>query len=147
MSYREIVEASTRKTQYAKIAPPCSEREIEQTEAYVGYSFPEPLKNLLRELNGDGWFLLSAEQICENVRLNREILREAFDDEKEFAERVGQYILFATNGCGDYYGYHVQENGTVDESALYIWEHETFESKIVARDIPELIRKYYNDEI
>lgn len=116
MSYRELAQIGIARTKYGKIAPPCSENEITATEAYSGYSFPEELKRLLRELNGDGRFLLSAEEIRENVRLNREILREAFEDEAEFFEKVDRHIFFATNGCGDYYGYRVLDDGTTDES-------------------------------
>lgn len=56
-------------------------------------------------------------------------------------------FFFATNGCGDYYCYRVSENGEVDTSGIYIWEHEEFETHYVAKDIRDAIIKYYNDEI
>ena len=42
--------------EYAHLEPPCPEEEIAQAEAAVGYPFPEELKALLRETNGDHWF-------------------------------------------------------------------------------------------
>ena len=38
-------------------------------------------------------------------------------------------------------------NGETDTSAIYIWEHELFEIREVAKDLIDLIKKYYNDEI
>ena len=83
----------------------------------------------------------------ENVRLNREILVNAFDDVEQFNEKVNHYIFFATNGCGDYYCYRVLPGGEVDSSAIYLWEHETYDCHIVANDLSDVIYKYYNDEI
>lgn len=83
----------------------------------------------------------------ETVKLNREILAEVFDDIDEFNEKVDRHIFFATNGCGDYYCYRVLPNGEVDASAIYIWEHETYETHFVANNIPEFIGRYNNSEI
>ena len=68
-------------------------------------------------------------------------------DEDEFEAKVNRFLFFATNGCGDYYCYRVLENGKTDTTAIYIWEHELFETREVAKDIPDLIRRYYNDEV
>ena len=144
--YRELIEKLTEKHQWAKVQEPCSEKEIGEAESYVGFAFPEELKNLLRETNGDHWFLLSAEEMMDQVRRNREILSEYLEPE-EFEEKVNRFIYFASNGCGDYYGYRVLENGETDTSAIYIWEHELFEVREVAKDISDLITKYYNNEI
>lgn len=46
-----------------------------------------------------------------------------------------------------YYCYRVLENGETDTTAIYIWEHELFEIREVAKDIANLITKYYNDEV
>ncbi len=125
---------------------PCPEHEIESAEEYVGFEFPEELKALLRETNGNRDFLLSAERIVSTVKANREFYTEYFDEE-EFEEKINYFLPFATNGCGDYYGYRILENGETDSSAIYIWEHELFEIRKVAKNISQLISKYYNDEI
>ena len=65
----------------------------------------------------------------------------------EFEEKVNRFVYFASNGCGDYYCYRVLPNGETDASAIYIWEHELFEVREVAKDIPDLIIKYYNNEV
>lgn len=144
--YRELIEKLIVGHNWAKLQEPCSEREIKEAEDYIGFEFPEELKDLLRETNGDHWFLLSAEEIVDNVKRNREILTEYLDAD-EFEEKVNRFIGFATNGCGDYYGYRVLANGKTDTRAIYIWEHELFEIRMVAKDISDLITKYYNDEI
>lgn len=71
--YRELIEKLTAGNQWAKVQEPCPEEEIQKAEEYVGFTFPEELKALLRETNGDHWFLLSAERIISHVRENREI--------------------------------------------------------------------------
>lgn len=145
--YRELLNELIQNHDWAKLQEPCPEKEIKKAEKYVGYPFPEELKALLRETNGDRWLLLSAKEIMENVERNRSILGECFDDAEEFSERVGRYIFFATNGCGDYYCYRILPDGKADTTAIYMWEHETFDCLIVAKDIRDLICKYYNDEV
>lgn len=144
--YRELLEKLTKEHSWAKLQEPCPEEEIIKAEEYVGFSFPEELKNLLRECNGDHWFLLSAEQIINNVKINREIFPEFFEA-KEFEEKVNRFVFFATNGCGDYYCYRVLENGETDAAAIYLWEHELFEIREVATNLIDLITKYYNGEV
>lgn len=144
--YRELIAEAIKNNSWAQLQEPCLETEIKKAEEYVGFNFPEELKALLRETNGDHWLLLSLNEIIDNVKRNREILAEYLEPD-EFEEKVNRNIYFATNGCGDYYCYRVLADGTVDASAIYIWEHELFEIREVAKDIPDVIAKYYNDEI
>ena len=144
--YKELIEKLTVNNKWANVQAPCPEEEIQRAEEYVGFAFPEELKALLRETNGDHWFLLSAEQIINHVKSNREIFPEYLDSD-EFEKRVNRFVFFATNGCGDYYCYRVLENDETDTTAIYIWEHELFEIREVAKDLAELITKYYNDEV
>lgn len=144
--YRELIGKLIAGNNWAKLQEPCPENEIAMAEEYIGFTFPEELKALLRETNGDGWFLLSTEEIIRNVKTNREIFPE-FLETDEFEEKVNRFVFFATNGCGDYYCYRVLENGETDPSAIYIWEHELFEIREVAKNIADLITKYYNNEV
>ena len=144
--YRELLEKLTIGHRWARLQKPCPEDKIVSAEKYVGFTFPDELKSLLRETNGDGWFLLSAEEIISNVKTNREVFPE-YLDEDEFEEKVNRFIFFATNGCGDYYCYRVLPNGKTDDSSIYIWEHELFEARTVAENIEDLIIKYYNSQI
>ena len=137
--YRELIAELSKENQYVKIQPPCSEIEIKNAEKAVGYTFPNELKNLLRELNGDRWLLLSAKEIAENAKL----IRQMKEENEEFAKDLDKLIFFATNGCGDYYCYNTE----TDDNVIYIWEHEEFRLKPVAKSITELITRYYHDEI
>ncbi len=143
--YRELIENLIKEHNWAKLQDPCPEKEIAETEKYVGFTFPQELKELLRETNGDQWLLLSAEEIKNHVKTNRQIFTDCLEAD-EFEEKVNRYIFFATNGCGDYYCYRILTNGETDTSAIYIWEHELFEIREAAKDIADLITKYYNDE-
>ena len=144
--YREMIEALTEGNKWVKLQSPCPENRIAEAEKYVGFVFPQELKALLRETDGDRYFLLSAEEIIDNVKTNREIFPEYLEPD-EFEEKINRFIFFATNGCGDYYCYRVLPDTTTDTTAIYIWEHELFEVRKVADDISQLITKYYNDEI
>ena len=145
--YRELISKMIKGHRWAKIQPPCPEQDIIEAEQIVGFPFPEDLKNLLREANGDRELLWSAGEIIKTVELNRTYFTECFDDIEEYQRRVDRHIFFAGNGCGDYYCYRVLENSIADTSGIYIWEHETFESHYVAQDIADLIVRYYNGEI
>ena len=48
--YRELVLELSKGNEWVKVQPPCSEVVISEAEKVVGYSFPEELKNLLREI-------------------------------------------------------------------------------------------------
>ena len=144
--YRELIEKLTEGNRWANVQEPCPEEDIRKAEEYVGFSFPEDLKALLRETNGDHWLLLSAERMIDHVKENREIFPEYLDPD-EYEEKVNRFVFFATNGCGDYYCYRVLANGETAASAIYIWEHELFEVRQVAKDLADLITKYYNDEV
>ena len=138
--YRELINEFAQNNKHVAAQEPALPAEIDRAEAAVGYPFPEELRELLSEMNGDHYFLLSTDEIMEVVSVNREYLLECYED-------IGQHIFFAGNGCGDYYCYNVDSDGCVDSGKIYIWLHEINETRLVASSIPELIRRYYNDEI
>ena len=143
--YKELILEVSQGSEFVKIQPPCPENEIDNAEKTVGYQFPKELRALLRELDGDKNLLLSAKEIIEQTELNREI-QEEYKDE-DYAKELNRFIFFATNGCGDYYCYYADSDGIVDETAIYIWEHEEFRKRKAASNIAELINRYYNGEI
>lgn len=152
--YKELIQEQSKETEWVSIQPPCSEDEISEAEKVVGYSFPEDLKKLLRELNGDNWLLLSAKQIIENVERNRKFFYPLFQDDfgiEAYKDRIDRFIFFATNGCGDYYCYRILEDGTPEENAIYLWDHECIGDECcwrkVADNLEECIVRYYNSEI
>lgn len=154
--YRELALKLSQGIPYVTPQPPCPEESIAAAEQAAGVPFPQPLRDLLAEMNGDRWLLLSAQEIAENVRLNREALLPFFEEEygirgrEIYWERVGRFLFFASNGCGDYYCYRFSPDA-VPEDTLYLWEHESIgESccwKPVARTLEELITRYYHNEI
>ena len=143
--YRELISELTKGSEFVNIQPPCSENKIACAEKAVGYSFPKELRALLSELNGDKYLLLSAEDMIEQAKLNREVQDEYCNE--EFVKELDKLIFFAGNGCGDYYCYHADFDGVIDETAIYIWEHEEYCLKRVAANIEEFIVRYYNNEI
>ena len=120
--YKELIAELTQENEWVKIQPPCLENDIDTAEKAVGYLFPKELRELLLETNGDQYLLLSIEDIVEQAKLNREIQEEYRDE--EFAKELDKFIFFAGNGCGDYYCYHANADEVIDETAIYIWEHE-----------------------
>lgn len=152
--YKELIQELSRETADVKFQPPCSETELEFAERVVGYPFPEELKALLRETNGDGWCILSTRRIVENVAGNRAIFLPDFeaDGRRElYFETVDRFLFFATNGCGDYYCYRARPDGTVDDTVIYLWEHEDLGEdccwRPVASSLTEFLTRYYTDEI
>lgn len=142
--YKELI-LKAAGNKWVKIQPPCSESELLRAEKAAGSPFPKELHDLLLEMNGDKWLFLSADEIFEQVKKNRDLL--AFYDENGF-ERLDAFIFFAGNGCGDYYCYRKNEDGSADNSAVYLWNHEEYKcSEKVADNIAELITRYYNNEI
>ena len=75
--------------EYAHLEPPCPEEEIALAEAAVGYPFPQELKALLRETNGDNWLLWSAREIMENAKLLPGFL-DGCDTFEEYLEKVAR---------------------------------------------------------
>ena len=143
--YRELISELSEWNEYVKIQPPCPESTIDCAEKIVGYPFPKELRALLQELDGDKFLLMSAKEIIEQAKLNKEI-QEEYSDE-EFAKDLDRFLFFATNGCGDYYCYLADSDGVLDENTIYIWKHEEYCWKQVATNMVELITRYYSSEI
>ena len=145
--YKELLLRCAKDIPYVKPQAPCSEQEIRDAEKAVGVSFPSELSALLSEMNGDGWLVLSAKEIGERAVLNRQGFFDCFDSEEEYEEKVGRFLFFATNGYGDDYGYRITKDKKADTSAIVLWEHEEFTHRVVAKDISDLIERYFRNEI
>lgn len=52
--YRELLEKLTVGHRWARLQKPCPEDKIVSAEKYVGFTFSDELKSLLRETNGCG---------------------------------------------------------------------------------------------
>lgn len=138
--YKELITEVSKGNEFVKIQPPCPGSEIDRVEKSFGYPLPKEVRALLSELNGDKFLLLSAEEIIDQIRLNKEMLSYY---EEQGVEGVDRLLFFAGNGCGDYYCYRVG-----DENTIYMWEHEEMKyDRKVAASMSEVITRYYNDEI
>lgn len=137
--YKELIAQYGDRNKYVSPQPSAAVSEIAKAEQKLGTSFPDELRALLSEMNGDRWLMFSINEIIETTEDLRSLT--------EYYPGIDGYLFFAGNGCGDYYGYSVTEDGSVDASAIYLWLHETNEKMKVAADIPTLIKRYYSDEI
>lgn len=137
--YKELIAQYGDGNKYVSPQPSAAVSEIAKAEQKLGTSFPDELRALLSEMNGDRWLMFSINEIIETTEDLRSLT--------EYYPGIDGYLFFAGNGCGDYYGYSVTEDGSVDASAIYLWLHETNEKMKVAADIPTLIKRYYSDEI
>lgn len=152
--YRELISELSKNINWVSLQPPCPEPELEQAQQVVGCTFPEELKDCLRETNGDKWCLLSAAEIIENIQRNRTHFLPLFEEmfsREAYLDRVDRFLFFATNGCGDYYGYRVESDGTVKSTTVYLWEHENLTEECcwrkVAANLADMLTRYYHDEI
>lgn len=138
--YKELLEACSQNVKWVQIQEPAAAAQIQEAEEAVGCRFPTELKALLSELSGDRWLLFSTSEIIQTTRTVREGLRECYPD-------IEKLLFFGGNGCGDYYCYKILPGGKADGSAVYIWEHETNETRPVAKNMADMIERYYHDEI
>ena len=135
--WREVVANLTQDNKYVKLKPPASIDYIALVEKKLNIMLPKDLKALLMEMNGDGNFLLSAEEIIEtNISLR----------ELEVFMPLDCLLFFAGNGCGDYFGYQIRKDG-LNENNIFMWNHESDNRIWCAEGLEDAITKYYSDRI
>lgn len=137
--YRELIEKQAEKNQYIKPHGGATEKDISNAEKAMKVKFPEELRTLLSEMNGDGYLFLSADKIVEYNQMKREILGEVYDG-------LDKLLFFGENGCGDHYSYLI-DGKTAVEGNIVFWDHETNEYHTVAKNLTEFIERYFNNEI
>lgn len=141
--YIELLKHYAANIDSLKIQPAAAKNAIHKAEVKLNILFPNELKELLSETNGDNFLLLPLESIIKDNldfhSMNTEIIGpELFDFSK--------FLFFATNGCGDYYGYKI-DNSKIESTSIFVFEHEEYIARVVAADIAELIKLYYQDQI
>ena len=65
--YKELVLECSEGKARVQVQKPATFLKIQEAEEVVGYNFPEELKKLLLEMNGDKWLLFSTEEIIRCV--------------------------------------------------------------------------------
>ena len=116
--------------------PPASNDDIITLTSTLG-DIPESLIVFLLEINGDCYFFLSVEQIIETNLLLRSI---------DTYMPLDCLLFFATNGCGDYFGYQIRKNG-INANRIYFWDHESDNRIYVASSLEEVFDRYFKNEI
>ena len=128
----------TAKHEYIKINPPANREQIFTVEKALGNKLPAELKELLLEMNGDGWLIFSTEQIIETNMTARGL---------DCFMPLDCLLFFAGNGCGDYYGFPITLADGVRDDNVFMWEHEYDNRVWKANNLEDTIRRYYSSEI
>ena len=137
--WRELYSALiTKQNNSIKINPPANHEQISSVEETLGNKLPMELMELLLEMNGDGWFVFSTEQMIEINMMVRGL---------DCFMPLNCLLFFAGNGCGDYYGFPVTPSDGVRDDRVFMWEHEYDNRVWKAKNMEDTILKYYNDEI
>ena len=92
--------------------PPATEAEISCAERQTGVQFPQELRSLLAELNGDCDLLLSTDAIVEYHQ---------YDLSRRYPK--GALLFFGSDGAGNLYGYRVRPDHTASPGIVF-WDHE-----------------------
>lgn len=98
--YIEQIRKYMNDNEYIKPHPPADLKMIINAENRLNVTFPNELKELLLEMDGDNLLLFSVKQIIEDNLLVREAL-------SEFYEGLDELLFIGGNGCGDYYSYSI----------------------------------------
>lgn len=118
--------------------------DIMEVEKYFNAPLPNDLVDFLLEFNGDDNFLFSASKIVDTTKLVRETYQN-----RGFSE-IDKFLFFGANKVVDaknLFCYKILEDGAINDSEIYLWNHETNETELAAKTLPELIKKYYNNEL
>ena len=136
--YIEKIKEHAKASRFIVINPPASDVEIQELKDSLG-EIPEDLVVLLKEINGDDNVFLSAKDIIETNMMLRT------DPDFDVYMPLDCLLVFAHNGCGDYYGYQIRKEGI--DSWIFLWDHENDSRTWVARGLEHFITRYCNDEI
>lgn len=137
--YSEKISACMANNPYIKPQQGAKFRAIKRAEYKLKIAFPAELKTLLTEVNGDEFLLLSAKQIVECNLSVRKQLGEVYNG-------LDSLLFIAENGCGDYYSYQISD-GKITSTEIVRWDHEDNSTFSVARNLEQLIEKYYTNQI
>lgn len=141
--YIELLKQYAAHLNSVKFHPAATANQVCEAEKRLNVLFPDELKKILFEVNGDNFLLWSLEQIVkENLEI-RSINPEIIEPE---LFNFSEFLFIAGNGIGDYYGYRI-DNGTIQSTSIFVFEHEEYTSKVVAHNIAELVMLYYQDQI
>lgn len=135
--YVELISLGT--LPYRQLPKSATLLQIMQVEKYFNAMLPNELVYFLLEFNGDGELLFSAEEIIDTAKRVRETFRDTTFN------GVDKFCFFGGDGAGNYFCYKISDDGSIADGEIYLWYHETNETKLVANRLTDLIVEYYND--
>lgn len=135
--WKEFLTELAASSNNVRMNPPAARNDVLEVENKLDLIFPQRLKNLLSEFNGDNYFILSTKEIIE-VNTNLRKLTCYMP--------LNCLLFIAGNGCGDYFGYAITGEG-INDSQIYMWDHESDNRVYIADGLKDLIEKYYTDQI
>ncbi len=139
--YLELVnEFRTTRKYGGEIKPrvPATEAEIARAEREIGIQFPQELRDLLLEMDGDCNLFLSLNDIVEY---------NAYPYSEQYP--IGSLLIFGADGSGNLFAYKVKDK-RAEGGEIYLWDHELAawgpeeeELQYQASSISGLIQDFY----
>jgi len=118
---------------------PATVAEIAQAEQQIGVRFPQELRELLLEMNGDCNLFLGLDDM---LRYNAYPFSEQYP--------IGSLLIFGADGAGNLFAYKVRDK-KAKAGEIYLWDHEIAawgpkeeELCCQASSLAELIQDYYS---
>ena len=140
--YLELVNEFRTTRQYGeqiRPRPPAKEAEIAQAEQQIGSRFPQELRDMLLEMDGDCNLLLCVDDIK---------AYNAYQYSENYP--IGTLLFFGADGSGNLFAYAV-EGGEAINGEIFRWDHEIAvwgpkEDELTrwANSLIDLIRDFYN---
>lgn len=118
-----------------KPRPPAKEETIMDAEKKIGVSFPQALREMLLEMDGDCDLLFCVEQIIE-IHQSIPIRYNGTD----------KLLVFGGDGAGNFYGYEIHQ-GKIQDTHIVFYNHETHrvycDEICKAISLYDFIKKFY----
>ncbi len=114
--------------------PPAAEEEIAAAEKQMGVCFPQELRDLLSECDGDLDLLFSLQEIV-----------GYFSCDLSARYQRGALLFFGGDGAGGLYAYRVEEG--VARPGIVLWDHELDDIEALPPEgttLLALIQNYYD---
>ncbi|HBE70731.1 MAG TPA: SMI1/KNR4 family protein [Planctomycetaceae bacterium] len=126
-------------TAHATFAPSASAAAINDAETVLSISFPDELRSILQESNGvTGKYELGL--VWNLDRMQRDNLQFRSDSNFRDLYMPFDHLLFFTDaGNGDQFAFPIQ-NGKIQRTDVFVWDHESDDRRWVAGSLKQYLR-------
>ena len=124
------------KNRYSKLKPAVSISAVKAAEEKLGLNIPAELKVLFAMTNGDGDIFWSLEEMID---------ANSADHSEGLQDIPSNMLVFAHNGCGDYFGYLIHQAD--EDKSIYQWDHDLNCVNRVAHTLEDFVERLINEEI